>query len=171
MQMLNKTTALLKGLNMLNWLIAGLFALFVAGLFVLPYGPRLLALLDTRYGPENSAALTSILVFEAALILPTAYAVHRIFTRTIAIVVSAREGNPFIRENAGRLRQIGFALLLIQVIDLFSGAGLMKASIISGQQFGWSPALTGWLAALLLFVLARIFEHGADLRDDLEGTV
>ncbi len=169
--MLNKTTALLKGLNVLNWLIAGLFALFVLGLFVLPYGPRLLSLLELRYGPDGRAALTEILVLEATLMVPVAFAVHRIFARTCAIVVSAREGNPFVRENAARLRQIGLALLIIQVLDLFSGIGLMKASIISKQQFGWSPALTGWLAALLMYVLARIFEHGADMREELEGTV
>jgi hypothetical protein len=28
-----------------------------------------------------------------------------------------------------------------------------------------------WLAVLLLFVLARVFEHGARMREDLDGTV
>ena len=31
--------------------------------------------------------------------------------------------------------------------------------------------MTGWLAVLLLFVLARVFNHGTRIRDDLEGTV
>ena len=30
---------------------------------------------------------------------------------------------------------------------------------------------SGWLAVLLTFVLARVFEAGARMRDDLEGTV
>jgi hypothetical protein len=32
-------------------------------------------------------------------------------------------------------------------------------------------SLTGWLTVLLLFVLARVFEQGARMREDLEGTV
>ena len=35
----------------------------------------------------------------------------------------------------------------------------------------WSFSVTGWLAVLLLFVLARVFDHGTRMRDDLEGTV
>jgi hypothetical protein len=31
--------------------------------------------------------------------------------------------------------------------------------------------VTGWLAVLLLFVLARVFDYGTRMRDDLEGTV
>jgi hypothetical protein len=30
---------------------------------------------------------------------------------------------------------------------------------------------TRWLGVLLLFVLARVFEQGARMRDELEGTV
>jgi len=32
-------------------------------------------------------------------------------------------------------------------------------------------SLTRWLAVLMLFVLARVFEQGARMREDLEGTV
>ena len=35
----------------------------------------------------------------------------------------------------------------------------------------WSFSLTRWLTVLLLFVRARVFEHGARMRDDLLGTV
>jgi len=31
--------------------------------------------------------------------------------------------------------------------------------------------LTGWLAILLLFVLAQVFLEGTRIREDLEGTV
>jgi hypothetical protein len=36
---------------------------------------------------------------------------------------------------------------------------------------GWSFNITGWIAVLLLFVLARVFEQGAAMREDIEGTV
>jgi hypothetical protein len=32
-------------------------------------------------------------------------------------------------------------------------------------------SITGWLAVLLTFVLARVFAEGARMRDELEGTV
>jgi hypothetical protein len=37
--------------------------------------------------------------------------------------------------------------------------------------FKYDFSLTPWLAVLLLFVLARVFEQGAHMREDLEGTV
>ena len=37
--------------------------------------------------------------------------------------------------------------------------------------FDWSFSLTPWLAVVLLFVLARVFDEGTRMRDDLEGTV
>jgi hypothetical protein len=35
----------------------------------------------------------------------------------------------------------------------------------------WTFSVTRWIAVLLLFVLARVFEQGARMREDLEGTV
>lgn len=35
----------------------------------------------------------------------------------------------------------------------------------------WTFSFTPWIAVLLLFVLARVFAHGARMREDLEGTV
>ncbi len=32
-------------------------------------------------------------------------------------------------------------------------------------------SVTGWLAVLLLFVLAGVFEHGAQMREELEATI
>ena len=44
---------------------------------------------------------------------------------------------------------------------------------IVGQQLdiNWSFSFTPWLAVLLLFVLAQVFDRGARMRADLEGTV
>jgi hypothetical protein len=35
----------------------------------------------------------------------------------------------------------------------------------------WTFSFTPWVAVVLLFVLARVFEQGALMRADLEGTV
>ena len=57
--------------------------------------------------------------------------------------------------NAARLQTTAWALLGLELLHLAVGA----------------VAAAGWLAVLLLFVLARVFDHGTRMRDDLEGTV
>ena len=87
------------------------------------------------------------------------------------IVASAAQGDPFIPANAGRLRRIGWALLGLQLLDLPSTLlarfwpSLGSAAPIGGISVG------GWLATLLVFVLASVFATGSTMRDDLAGTV
>jgi hypothetical protein len=57
---------------------------------------------------------------------------------------------------------------------LHLAVGAIAAAASSKSQpldVGWSFSITGWLAVLLLFVLARVFDQGTRMRDDLEGTV
>lgn len=105
------------------------------------------------------------LVFGITLIIvPLA---HVALTRLRAIVASVRAGDPFVADNARRLTAIAWSLLGIMICDLAFGILAMRHD----AQIGWSFSLTGWLAVLLLFVLARVFDHGTRLRDDVEGTV
>ena len=43
----------------------------------------------------------------------------------------------------------------------------------TGQPFdlGLRYSFTPWITVLLLFVLARVFDHGARMREDIAGTV
>ncbi|MFC4290958.1 DUF2975 domain-containing protein [Sphingorhabdus arenilitoris] len=169
--MLHRIVTLLKVLNWLNWILAVLFVAFAAATFIPAFGDPLTALMQRKLSADQVVEILQIWRMLALLLIPTAYAVHRIFKAIIAIVQTAITGDPFITDNAHGLRIIGWALLAIQIIDLFSGLLMMRLSEVSGEYAGWSPAVTGWLAALLMFVLARIFEHGARMRDDLEGTI
>jgi hypothetical protein len=83
----------------------------------------------------------------------------------------ARAGEPFSRVNAARLKTIAWALLATQLLDLGFGivVGEMQSAI--GTPLPWSFGLTGWLAVLMLFVLARMFAHGAEMQDELAATV
>jgi hypothetical protein len=46
------------------------------------------------------------------------------------------------------------------------------ADTAAGERISaWSPGITGWVAVLLAFVLARVFLEGTRMRDDLEMTV
>ena len=100
----------------------------------------------------------------ALLMVPLA---HVLLTRLRAIVATVEAGDPFVAANAGRLTTIAWSLLAIQLLDLVFGA----ITIATGSDFDWSFGLTGWLAVILLFVLARVFDHGTRLREELEGTV
>jgi hypothetical protein len=101
--------------------------------------------------------------------VPIAYV---FFNRLLRIVESVRAGEPFAVENARRLRVIAFALLALQalhisVVAIASAVSTKDVPLrISGN---FDP--TGWLAILLLFVLAQVFLEGTRMRADLEGTV
>lgn len=93
-------------------------------------------------------------------------------TRLREIVDTVRAGDPFVRANAGRLGIIARALLGLELLRLAVGLAASRASTAAQQlELGRPFALTPWLAVLLLLVLARVFEEGARLRADLEGTV
>jgi len=97
---------------------------------------------------------------------------HILLTRLLAIVDTVRAGDPFVSGNAARLQTTAWALLGLELLHLAVGAIAAAASSTSEPfDINWSFSVTGWLAVLLLFVLARVFEHGTRMRDDLEGTV
>ena len=101
--------------------------------------------------------------------VPLAYV---ILFRLRAIVDTVRDGDPFVTANARRLQTIAWAYLGLELLHL--GVGVVAASSGSSAQpldVNWRFAVTPWVAVLLLFVLARVFDHGARMRADLEGTV
>jgi len=100
---------------------------------------------------------------------PIAYVV---FSRLLRIVESVRTGEPFTMANAGRLRTIGWALLSLELLHICVVA---IASAVSTREvplrIDGNFDLTGWLAVLLLFVLAQVFREGTRMGEDLAGTV
>ena len=97
---------------------------------------------------------------------------HVILAQLEAIVDTVRDGDPFVARNAERLATIAWWVLGAELLHLMVG-GLEWLARSSGRpvDLDWSFSVTPWLAVLLLFVLARVFQHGARLREDLEGTV
>jgi hypothetical protein len=97
---------------------------------------------------------------------------HVVLSRLRAIVETVRRGSPFISENAARLRNVAWAVLGLELLHL--AARLVARGVPSRGEaldLDWSFSVTRWLCVLLLFVLARVFEHGAAMREDVEGTV
>jgi peptidoglycan biosynthesis protein MviN/MurJ (putative lipid II flippase) len=97
---------------------------------------------------------------------------HFILTRLGDIVATVGTGNPFVVDNADRLQRIAWAVLALEVLHLLVG-WIARGSASASQplDINWSFSFTPWIAVLLLFVLARVFDQGARMRADLEGTV
>jgi hypothetical protein len=113
-------------------------------------------------------ALRAIAVF-GLVAVPLHYVVLK---RLLAIVETVRAGDPFVAANASRLQAIAWALLALQCLSLVIGAIAGAVSTPAhpvNVDAGFS--ISGWLAVLLTFLLARVFAEGALMREDLEGTV
>jgi hypothetical protein len=98
--------------------------------------------------------------------------VHLILARLLTIVETVSVGNAFVMANAVRLKTIAWAILGLEILHFTVGAiveGISTAAAPLNISSGLS--LTRWLTVLLLFVLARVFEQGARMREDLEGPV
>ena len=167
--MLQWSRRLLVGLNILNW---AFLVLFMIALVAISLRPDMV--LDAISGAKpaiDGGYMLDLFRITLLLCIPIAIAAHAIFTRLIAMNDATRAGAAFTSDNARRLRTIGWWLLATQVIDAGYGWLSFEMSRISGEVFGWQPSLTAWLAVLLLFVLARIFEQGAAMREELEQTI
>ena len=103
--------------------------------------------------------------------LPMFAAVHVMLSRLMAMIVTVRSGDPFVPENAVRMKAIAWCLLVVQLFDLACGIFVGILSRAGVEDVEWNPSLSGWVAVLLLFVLARVFEEGARIRADLEAMV
>lgn len=153
-------TNLVLGVAILGLLIASLVA----------EGPVMTALgvRDTGGSADLIAGMQGVMLVGIASV-PLAYLV---LERLVAIIDTVSLGDPFVAGNARRLQAIAWALLGLQVLQLGTAAVASAVSTDANVlHIDWPGDVTGWLAVLLLFVLAHVFEHGTRLRDDLEGTV
>jgi hypothetical protein len=158
----------LRILIVLNWL-SGIAILVL--LVAMPTRRWIMTSLDLSPSPEAERLVLGLRVIAALGVLSTP--VHYvIFRRLLAIVETVRAGDPFVAANANRLQAIAWALLALQLLSLVIGA-IVKTISIPGHPLhidaGFS--ISGWLAVLLTFLLARVFAEGTLMREDLEGTV
>jgi hypothetical protein len=103
--------------------------------------------------------------------LPMFAAVHVMLSRLLAMIGTVRAGDPFVPENAARVKTVAWCLLVVQLFELACGVFISVLTRAGADMGDWDPSLSGWIAVLLLFVLARVFEEGARIRADLEAMV
>ena len=88
------------------------------------------------------------------------------------IVDTVRQGDPFIPENAARLRSMAWLSIVLQLVALAAGAlTLWLEEATKEFQANFDVSIGGILLPLVLFILARVFRRGAEMREELEGTV
>lgn len=98
-------------------------------------------------------------------------ATDRLLVPLASIVASAGQGDPFVPANAVRLRQVGWALIALQLLDVPCALLARYWPSLGSAAPAGDISVGGWLATLIVFVLARAFATGSAMRDDLAGTV
>ena len=147
-------------------------AIIVAIVASFPLAGTITSRLVLKYGASLNVA-DVLLAGRLMLLLGivTAAVLHRVLASLLAILATVRDGDAFTVANAARLRSIGWALLIFQILDLVMGAFAAWFAALHVDIAAWSPGFGGWIAVLLAFVLAGVFERGAEMRDDLATTI
>jgi hypothetical protein len=160
--------AVLRILIVLNWVSAVLITVL---LVAMPTRRWIMTSLHLSPGPEAEAVILGLraIAVIGLVAIPINYVVLK---RLLAIVGTVRAGDPFVAANALRLRAIAWALLALQVLSLVVG-GISKSISSPAHPIHMDAgfSISGWLAVLLTFLLARVFAEGTLMREDLEGTV
>jgi hypothetical protein len=172
---MNHSTALpvawatLRILIVLNWIFGSLILALLAISFLAEEWTWRALGVGSVAGHEGIVAGMRAIMVIGIVGVPIAFIMFR---QLLRIVESVRMRAPFSIENTGRLRTIAWALLALEVLHV---AVVAIASAVSTPEVPLHITsnfdLTGWLAILLLFVLAQVFLEGTRMRDDLAGTI
>ena len=158
----------LRILIVLNWLFG---AALIVLLLVMPNEQWIMQAFKLEPSPDTDRIILAMqsMAWIGLASVPLNYGV---LTRLLAIVDTVREGDPFLAANAQRLQVIAWLLFSLQVLSMIVG-GLARSVSTAARPVDVDAgfSITGWLAVLLTFLLARVFAEGARMRDDLEGTV
>ena len=158
----------LRILIVLNWMFG---AAILALLLVMPNEQWIMAAFKLSPGPEAERIIMGLraVAVLGLVAIPLNYAILK---RLVAMVETVRAGDPFVAANADRLRVIAWVLLVLQILSMIIG-GIGEAISTRAHPVDLDAgfSISGWLAVLLTFVLARVFAEGTLMREDLEGTV
>ena len=115
------------------------------------------------------------LVLLAFVLIAALMAIAFLFMRElIRMIGSVEQGDPFQPFNADRLRRMGWftvaeQLILVALAGIATSFDGFRPALLAEDAL--NAAMGGFLLALVLFILARVFRIGAAMRDELEGTV
>lgn len=96
------------------------------------------------------------------------------FASLLLAIVETVDSNPFVQENAIRLRQMGWLAVAsypIGFLMVICALAVEKGFDAAQVAIDFKLDIGGLLLIFLLFILARVFEQGVTMREELEGTV
>jgi hypothetical protein len=130
-----------------------------------------------EFGPQAVSLPVVTILWLLVTVLALCALVFLFFGKLRGIIDTVSAGDPFVPENADRLNAMGWLQIGIYLLGI-------AATLAAGLAAQWAEQFTdveikgslgldvpSILLILVLFILARVFRHGAALRDDLEGTV
>ena len=117
-----------------------------------------------------------LLLAAIALIMGMLMLGYRFFQELGSVVSSVGDGEPFRADNATRLSRMGWISVAAHGLGLVIGGMVAWFAPYIEKMGGHSEMGFGVdggaiLLTLILFILARVFRHGAEMREELEGTV
>jgi len=158
----------LRILIVLNW-IGG--ALILVLLVVMPNEQWIMSAFKLSPSPEAERVVMGLRAV-AVLGIVTIPLNYIVLKRLLEIVKTVREGDPFVAANAARLQTVAWVLLTLNILSMVIGAiGKAINTPATPVHLNAGFSINGWLAVLLIFLLARVFAEGTHMREDLEGTV
>ena len=154
-----------------------MFGVFILGLFVATIVAQdfMMRALIHEHGPAHSAESHALIIgmrWIMGLGTIAVVLVQVALRRLQEIVETVSTGDPFVLLNAERLKTIAWTILGLEMLHF--AIGIIARSVSTKTHpldLDWNFNFMRWLVVLMLFVLARVFEQGARMRDDLEGTV
>lgn len=168
-----ENASLMAGTRLFLALVLGVFyvtlALFALAAIAVPFMASANPTAD-ELSYADAAMIFGLLAFVFGLIV--------FFRQLQAIVKSVAAGDPFHAANAKRIALMGWMALAVWVIDAaFIAYDINKsdqadvAIVLADLSGELVMQVLGLALPLTLFILARVFRHGAAMREDLEGTV
>lgn len=179
--------AALDAANIVIWIgVFGLCLVFLAALIFQPFLPD--ALVQGATAAESDFSINGddltreqILSLIRGPAIPVGLFVLILYLGGLAAITgrlrrvfqTLTRGDPFHPQNGRRLRQIGFALAFIELVDQLA-PDLVFALLPEGvgpRQFGLSFDFTAWFSVAVVLVLGEVFREGARLRREAELTI
>lgn len=154
--------------------LAAILAVAIAGAIVALLSGHGMVVRRLAQGGVGPAELPWVIVL--LVMLTGGIALGAMFLRHLRqIVATASDGDPFVPLNAQRLKAMGWLVLAMQALAMMAMPLVVwfdsfpdKPNVHRGDN-GLSIGML--VLALLLFVLARVFRVGSEMREELQGTV
>jgi hypothetical protein len=162
----------------IKWLMWAGVALVVLGVTILIIGAVFGLDMDNPVIPvvQNETQATIIWAVIMSMLGALCLLLAKFFRTLRTVIDSVEQGSPLSFSNAANLKYMAKLLcgaLVLGLIFDIGGGYFMPYTGDGGIDYFEviSNFLNTLLPILLLFILSRIFTRGAEMRDDLEGTV